>query len=77
MTVNDCALHVTQHDLPFGGTGNNGMGHYHGMEGFLEFSKLRPVFYQAPLSSTAALTPPYEAFTNRIYQTIKKFPWVS
>ena len=77
VTVNDCALQVAQHDLPFGGTGNSGMGHYHGMEGFLEFSKLRPVFHQAPLSSTAALTPPYGTLAARIYQAIKKFPWLS
>ena len=77
VAINDCALHAVQHDLPFGGTGNSGMGQYHGMEGFMEFSKLRPVFHQAPFSSTAALTPPYGAFAARIYQAIKKFPWLS
>jgi len=77
VTVNDCALHAVQHDLPFGGIGNSGMGHYHGMEGFMEFSKQRPVFHQAPLSSTAALTPPYGALAARIYQAIKRFPWLS
>jgi len=77
VAVNDCALQVAQHDLPFGGTGNSGMGHYHGMEGFMEFSKPRPVFHQAPFSSTAALTPPYGALAARIYQAIKRFPWLS
>lgn len=77
VTVNDCALHVAQHDLPFGGIGNSGTGQYHGVEGFIESSKLRPVFYQTLLSSTAALIPPYGSFANRIYQTIKKFPWLS
>ena len=77
VAVNDCALHAVQHDLPFGGTGNSGMGQYHGMEGFLEFSKLRPVFHQAPFSSTAALTPPYGVLAARIYQAIKKLPWLS
>lgn len=77
VTINDCALHVAQHDLPFGGIGNSGMGHYHGFEGFMEFSKLRPVFHQAPVSSTAALTPPYGALANWIFQGIKKFPGLS
>jgi coniferyl-aldehyde dehydrogenase len=77
VAVNDCALQAVQHDLPFGGTGNSGMGHYHGMEGFMEFSKLRPVFHQAPFSSTAALTPPYGIFADRIFQAIKKFSWIS
>ena len=44
VTINNCMLHVAQHDMPFGGIGASGMGHYHGYEGFLEFSKLRPVF---------------------------------
>ncbi len=42
VTVNDALLHVAQHDIPFGGVGPSGMGHYHGKEGFITFSKLRP-----------------------------------
>ena len=44
-------VHVAQHDLPFGGVGASGMGHYHGREGFETFSKLRPVFQQGRMSS--------------------------
>ena len=77
VTVNDCALHVAQHDLPFGGIGNSGMGQYHGMEGFLEFSKLRPVFRQAPISASSLLTPPYGNTANRIYQIIRNLSWLS
>src|SRR4029077_4925301 len=39
VTINNCMLHVAQHDLPFGGVGASGMGQYHGWEGFMEFSK--------------------------------------
>ena len=59
VSVNDALLHVGQHDLPFGGVGESGMGHYHGREGFENFSKLRPVFRQARLSSVSLLAPPY------------------
>jgi len=65
--INDCAVHVAQHDLPFGGVGNSGMGQYHGREGFLEFSKLRPVFRQAPLASTAFVYPPYGRRFDRFF----------
>nr|HPL78054.1 coniferyl aldehyde dehydrogenase [Burkholderiaceae bacterium] len=41
VTVNDIVLHTGQHDMPFGGIGDSGMGHYHGYEGFVTFSKLR------------------------------------
>ena len=58
--------HVAQHDLPFGGVGASGMGHYHGIDGFVTFSKLRPVFYQAPVSGVRLLWPPFGALTDRV-----------
>jgi coniferyl-aldehyde dehydrogenase len=33
VTVNDTMLHIAQDDMPFGGVGPSGMGHYHGKEG--------------------------------------------
>jgi len=66
VTVNDTLLHVGQDDLPFGGVGESGMGHYHGHEGFLTFSKLRPVFRQGPWSSIALLAPPFGRLADRL-----------
>ena len=64
--VNEAILQVGQHDLPFGGVGASGMGHYHGYEGFLTFSKLRPVFQQGRISSIQlALQPPYGKLARR------------
>ncbi|MCW5659166.1 MAG: coniferyl aldehyde dehydrogenase [Burkholderiaceae bacterium] len=59
VSVNDALFHVAQHDLPFGGVGPSGMGHYHGREGFETFSKMRPVFRQAPVSALKFFGPPY------------------
>jgi coniferyl-aldehyde dehydrogenase len=67
VSVNEALLHVGQHDLPFGGVGASGMGHYHGREGFLTFSKLRPVFYQGPVSPIQLLLqPPYAGRPMRL-----------
>ncbi len=66
VTVNDALLHVGQDDLPFGGVGESGMGHYHGHEGFLTFSKLRPVFRQSRWSTLKLLSPPYGALADRV-----------
>ena len=66
VSVNDALFHVGQHDLPFGGVGESGMGHYHGIEGFHTFSKLRPVFYQARYSPLALLRPPYGRLASRV-----------
>ncbi len=67
VTVNDALFHVGQHDLPFGGVGASGMGHYHGRDGFLTFSKLRPVFYQAPFSAMKFLRPPYRGLATWVF----------
>ena len=72
VTVNDALFHVAQHDIPFGGVGPSGMGHYHGFEGFISFSKLRPIFYQASFSSTKFLAPPYTSFINKVFEFIAK-----
>jgi coniferyl-aldehyde dehydrogenase len=72
VTVNDALFHVAQHDLPFGGVGASGMGHYHGYEGFVTFSKLRPIFYQAGFSAMKYLRPPYGAFATKVYNLLVK-----
>ena len=72
VTVNDALFHVGQHDLPFGGVGESGMGHYHGYEGFVTFSKMRPVFYQARFSAIRFLWPPYGAFANKYLNFLTK-----
>jgi len=73
VTVNNCMLHVAQHDMPFGGIGASGMGHYHGHEGFLEFSKLRPVFTNPRLSLLHLFYPPYTAMTRRLLGLLIKY----
>ena len=73
VSVNDAMLHIVQHDLPFGGVGASGMGHYHGREGFETFSKLRPVFQQARMSSVQMLMqPPYSGFSRRVVGLLMK-----
>ena len=72
VTVNDTILHIAQDDLPFGGVGPSGMGHYHGYEGFVTFSKMRPVFYQAPFSAIKFLWPPYGAFATKYLDFLTK-----
>lgn len=57
--VNEIMMHVTHHNLPFGGIGPSGMGGYHGFDGFVEFSHKKAVFYQGPLSPAKWVKPPY------------------
>lgn len=57
--LNDTLLHVAQDDLPFGGIGASGMGHYHGHEGFLTFSKAKGVFTKQRFNAARLIYPPY------------------
>jgi coniferyl-aldehyde dehydrogenase len=72
VSINDTMLHAFQDDLPFGGVGNSGIGHYHGHEGFLSFSKLRPVFQQPGINAMGMLEPPYPAWLTKAYDFLVK-----
>jgi len=73
VTVNNVILHVAQHDMPFGGIGASGMGQYHGYEGFLEVSKLRPVFTNPKVSLLSMFFPPYNKRQSRIMDFMLKY----
>ena len=72
VSVNDALFHVGQHDLPFGGVGASGMGHYHGHEGFETFSKMRPIFYQSRFSPLRFMAPPYGKFADTMLKFMIK-----
>ncbi|QND53887.1 coniferyl aldehyde dehydrogenase [Phyllobacterium sp. 628] len=64
--VNETLFHNVCNDLPFGGVGASGMGHYHGHDGFLTFSKAMPVLHQASMPLTDRLKPPYKGLANTV-----------
>jgi coniferyl-aldehyde dehydrogenase len=66
VTINDVIYHIAQNNLPFGGVGASGMGHYHGSAGFAAFSKKKGVFLQSRFSGLKFLRPPYGPLTDRI-----------
>ena len=70
VTINDTILHIAQENLPFGGIGPSGMGHYHGHEGFLTFSKLKPVFYQSRINAIGLFNPPYGKLFERLIKVL-------
>jgi coniferyl-aldehyde dehydrogenase len=70
--INDAMLQVGQEDLPFGGQGQSGFGHYHGRDGFVNFSKMRPVHRSGPWSPMALLQPPYTVWTDRLLAFMRR-----
>ena len=57
--INDTIFHLAQHNLPFGGVGPSGTGHYHGHDGFERFSKKKGVMHQSRFSMGGIFRPPF------------------
>mgnify|MGYP001469640554 FL=1 len=73
VTINDAMFHLMQSRLPFGGVGPSGYGHYHGYEGFLNFSNLRAIYYQTNSDSLfGMLRPPRNKPFELLTKVMKK-----
>jgi len=72
--INDCGIHFFQHNLPFGGVNNSGLGKSHGYYGFLEFSNQKSVVKQRNgLTSVMMLYPPYTNRSRKILDWLFRF----
>lgn len=66
LCVNDALMHVAQDDLPFGGIGDSGMGHYHGREGFQTFSHARAIYSKQRLNTGRLIYPPHGSLFHKL-----------
>lgn len=66
VTVNDWGWQVFNHDLPFGGSGQSGMGGYHGEEGFRELSHAKAVLRRHRFFPVGLFYPPYGNLVQRL-----------
>ncbi|HLX03152.1 MAG TPA: aldehyde dehydrogenase family protein, partial [Trinickia sp.] len=71
--VNDTLMHIACDDLPFGGVGASGMGAYHGYDGFVTFSKMKPVLTQPRWNARALIAPPYRRRFHAILKLMMKW----
>lgn len=70
--INNNDVHFFQHNLPFGGVNNSGIGKGHGKFGFEAFSNARGVLKQVLPSSLQLMMPPYTDFKRKLIElTIK------
>ena len=71
-TINNATMHFYNHDLPFGGINNSGIGKSHGWFGFQDFSHARAVYRQNFPGALDLLRPPYVAWKEKLMNlTIK------
>jgi aldehyde dehydrogenase (NAD+) len=72
--INNNVVQYSNHNLPFGGSNNSGIGKAHGIFGFQEFSNMRSVMKQHTNGSVELLFPPYNNFKQKLVDlTIKWF----
>ena len=72
--VNHNLLQYLNHNLPFGGSNNSGIGKSHGYFGFLEFTNQRSLLKQHTFGAVDLLKPPYVNWKQKIVDlTIKWF----
>ena len=65
--INDTIMHIANENLPFGGVGNSGMGHYHGKLSFDAFSHQRAV-----VTTPTLLDLPFRYMPYKMFGLVKK-----
>ena len=65
--INDTIMHIANENLPFGGVGNSGMGHYHGKLSFEAFSHKRAV-----VTTATWLDLPFRYMPYKMFSLVKK-----
>lgn len=69
--INETLLHFGNPELPFGGTGESGIGRGHGKAGFRAFSNERSVLRRSYGSALLhPLYPPYDGFTKKMANAV-------
>jgi aldehyde dehydrogenase (NAD+) len=72
--INNNVIHYANHNLPFGGINNSGIGKSHGYYGFEAFSNRRAVVKQYTFGITELLFPPYTKYKEKLAKaTVKWF----
>jgi len=75
VTINNVVGHIQQKDLPFGGVGPSGMGRYHSLDGFKNFSNPRAVFKDVSFKLDRAfndIRPPYKNGFEKLVKSLLK-----
>ncbi len=62
--INNASWHLTNYNLPFGGIGNSGIGHYHGIYSFNTFSHQQAVMKTPAWFDPALKYPPFKGKLN-------------
>lgn len=67
--INDVLMHLANHNLPFGGVGTSGIGHYHAERSFETFSHSKGILKQSSKFDLASFK--YPPFSEKKYSKLK------
>ena len=70
--VNEVCLHLMVKGMPFGGTGHSGMGAYHGVWGFREFTHPSTVLWGRTRFNLSLREHPYTEEKQKILNMVEK-----
>ena len=70
MCINDVMFQYANHNLPFGGVGNSGIGSYHGKNGYLMLSHSKSILDKATWGDAPARYPPYTDGNYKLFRYI-------
>lgn len=71
--VNDILIHLANHNLPFGGLGQSGLGNYHGKFGFATFTHFQSILLSNKSKDYNFRYPPY----NKKQKTLQLLRYLS
>lgn len=66
--VNDTLMHLSHHDMPFGGIGASGMGHYHGKYSFDTFTHEKSVVKNSTIIDIPVRYAPFTQAKNKLFR---------
>lgn len=66
--VNDTLMHLSHHDMPFGGVGASGMGHYHGKYSFDTFTHEKSVVKNSTIIDIPVRYAPFTQAKNKLFR---------
>ena len=69
--INNASWHLTNHNLPFGGRGNSGMGRYHGRYSFEAFSHRKGIMKTPTWFDPSLRYPPFKGKLNLFKKLIQ------
>ena len=69
--INDTLVHLANPNLPFGGTGNSGIGAYHGKASFETFTQQKSIMKKATWIDVPLRYPPYSGKMGLVKKVIK------